>query len=279
MGESIVAEPERLPKATARRKLGDEWAGWRGEAESPESVRAGWGLFLALLGASAALAVAVGALFLYLVAPRLAQLDPGLPTLLLGAWVAAAVLLAIWLSALLAALRWQRYPFCLCLGNRVFFDLSRWAERLGRRMGIHRDRLGHSFVKVANAVSLSQLRGGPKERVLVLLPRCLSREARKGVMDILSRFQVEVRTAGGGEAAREAVRELEPEVVIGIACERDLVTGIQDVAPQIPVLGIPNIRPQGPCLGTTIDFEELEHILSLVSRPRRVTVAQGSSTQ
>jgi hypothetical protein len=41
-----------------------------------------------------------------------------------------------------------------------------------------------------------------------------------------------------------------------VACERDLVSGIHDVAPRIPIIGIPNTRPLGPCKDTMIDVEK-----------------------
>ena len=43
-----------------------------------------------------------------------------------------------------------------------------------------------------------------------------------------------------------------------MACERDLLSGIQDICNQIPIIGIPNIRPEGPCKNTTIDLNEFE---------------------
>jgi hypothetical protein len=44
-----------------------------------------------------------------------------------------------------------------------------------------------------------------------------------------------------------------------VACERDLLTGIRDVATRVPVIGIPNERPHGPCKNTWIDVALLEN--------------------
>jgi hypothetical protein len=56
-------------------------------------------------------------------------------------------------------------------------------------------------------------------------------------------------------------------VVIGVACERDLLSGIRDVRHKLSVLGITNTRPNGPCRDTQIDLAELEGALDLCVRP------------
>ena len=57
--------------------------------------------------------------------------------------------------------------------------------------------------------------------------------------------------------ARKIVVEKKPKVIIGVACERDLTSGIQDSYP-IPVFGIFNRRPFGPCFDTDVDLEMVE---------------------
>ncbi len=61
---------------------------------------------------------------------------------------------------------------------------------------------------------------------------------------------------GGGEA-RKVIHQERPSAVIGVACERDLISGIHDVAPKVATLGVANQRPEGPCKNTLIDLEEL----------------------
>lgn len=46
-------------------------------------------------------------------------------------------------------------------------------------------------------------------------------------------------------------------MIIGVACERDLTSGIQDSYP-IPVYGILNSRPNGPCIDTDVDLDIVE---------------------
>jgi hypothetical protein len=51
--------------------------------------------------------------------------------------------------------------------------------------------------------------------------------------------------------------EKKPDMIIGVACERELTTGIQDTYP-MPVYGILNDRPFGPCYDTDVDLELVE---------------------
>jgi hypothetical protein len=70
-----------------------------------------------------------------------------------------------------------------------------------------------------------------------------------------------VATAGGGEEARKAIRKEKPDFIIALACERDLASGIRDVALRVPVIGIPNKRPEGPCKNTLVDLKEFKEAL------------------
>ena len=65
------------------------------------------------------------------------------------------------------------------------------------------------------------------------------------------------RVVTGGTLARKIARELHPKMVLAIACERDLASGIQDVYP-LPAAGVLNIRPNGPCYNTTVDLKLVE---------------------
>jgi hypothetical protein len=69
----------------------------------------------------------------------------------------------------------------------------------------------------------------------------------------------------GGEKAKEIVVNLSPSGVIAVACESELVKGLQAIS-RIPVIAVPNRRPKGPCRDTVIDLEEFERILHLESR-------------
>ena len=76
-------------------------------------------------------------------------------------------------------------------------------------------------------------------------------------MELSHRYHVSISVATGGTMARRIVKEKRPDLIIGVACERDLTSGIQDAYP-IPVFGIYNQRPNGPCFDTDVDLNLIE---------------------
>lgn len=253
-----------------KRKLGDEWESWDGELISPDEVQAGGRLFFVLLAASVFVIIAIAYLFLYLVAPRLAQLSEHLPSILAVAIAVISVIIIIWLLAIILISKSHLAGLRIPIMNRLFYEFSSLADRLGRKIGLSRDKVGHSFIKLSNALTIGKLRLKPHLKILILLPRCLTREARERITSTCAAYDVVVKIAGGGEVARKYIREFTPDAVIGVACERDLVAGIQDTAVHIPVIGIPNIRPDGPCVSTHIEYEDLENTLSQIFGGRPV---------
>ena len=96
------------------------------------------------------------------------------------------------------------------------------------------------------------------ENLLILLPRCLQKQIIDRITTFAKEFQIPVYTVSGGTKAREIVTKLRPAAIIGVACERDLLSGIQEILNKIPVIGIPNLRPEGPCKNTVIDWGDFE---------------------
>lgn len=101
---------------------------------------------------------------------------------------------------------------------------------LGKRFGISKDRVGNSFIKAHNLIVKSHARELSADTLLVLLPRCLQKEARRQVADRANGRAVQIVTVAGGEEARKAIRQYRPSLVRAVACERDLISGIKDVA-------------------------------------------------
>ncbi len=71
----------------------------------------------------------------------------------------------------------------------------------------------------------------------------------------------------GGTLARQTVKNIRPKVVLAIACERDLTSGIQDVYP-LPAVGVMNIRPNGPCYNTHVDIEQVRKEIEAIIIPK-----------
>jgi hypothetical protein len=78
--------------------------------------------------------------------------------------------------------------------------------------------------------------------------------------DLADLLGINVVVSKGGTAARNSVKEYMPDLILAVACERELVSGIGDVG-GIPAIGVINQRPNGYCTNTTVDMTELKNIL------------------
>jgi hypothetical protein len=265
----------KIADAKNDRKLGDEWSDWNGDPRSVEpETNETRSTFFALAVLSTFALAALIALLWYLVKPRFEQFNPFLPVVI--QW--SLILLAV-ISLLLAVAEWV---LVVKVGKSIIpykamekFILSVLPKAvwLGGGFGISRDRVGNSFIKVHNLVTRSYAQRLSAERLLILLPRCLKKEARSRIIDAAGGNETRVLTVAGGEEAREAIRQYRPHFILAIACERDLMSGIRDVAEKIPVLAIPNRRPEGPCKNTEFSLDEMEKALRFIAerRSRNVT--------
>lgn len=147
---------------------------------------------------------------------------------------------------------------------------------MGKIFGFSREKISHSFVAINNQLVLAQdLRVSPS-RLLLLMPHCLQNHdckvkitgnveycegcgkcPVKELLTLSHKYNVELAVATGGTIARRIVVQKRPQLIIGVACERDLTSGIQDTYP-LPVYGIFNHRPFGPCFNTGLPLAEVE---------------------
>lgn len=253
------------------RALGDEWADWDGTKDG--TVQAGKRIFLVASGIALLFANILFCLFVYLITPRLSTWESWLPNF---AWALAAAFAAfttIWFTLVIAtSVSSQNFfpfrNFAYSLFNIIFLG----AFHTGKFFGVSRDKMGHSFVRVSNSISRALKPAGRQEKLLILLPRCLSKEELKTITLLKEKYPLDIHTVSGGELARKKVKELKPTAVIGVACERDLVSGIRDVGNRISVIGIPNERPEGPCRNTHIDMNELISAIEFYVGPEKQKV-------
>jgi hypothetical protein len=153
---------------------------------------------------------------------------------------------------------------------------------IARLFGIPKDRVERSFVAVNNQLVLRSGRRAPPSRVLILLPHCLQVDSCDvritgdihnckgcgrcpiaGLVDIGDRHGVSLNVATGGTIARRIIVEQRPQMILAVACERDLTSGIHDAHP-LPVYGILNDRPFGPCFNTSVDLGRVAEALELL---------------
>jgi hypothetical protein len=121
-----------------------------------------------------------------------------------------------------------------------------------------RDWVEHAAIDIYNALAARRKRMVGKGELLVLIPRCLSKQALDGVLAIAGRYEVPVFVATRGQLARRVIRERRPRAVVAVACERDMMTGLRDVAGKLPVLGLTMRLPNGPCRDAMLDLDMME---------------------
>jgi hypothetical protein len=251
------------------RRLGHEWDEWDGRPLP------GGGSFVSPPGrffryAALTLAVAAGAAYLaaYLLGPRLGGLWAPLPRAVMLAVSALTVAAWLWFGLLVASF----YGPALLLPERLaergpFLPLMRWTSQVARRFGV-RDWVEHAAVEIFNGLAVRRGRKVGKGELLVLVPRCLSKDALDGILEVAGRYEVPVFVATRGQLARRAIRERRPRAVVAVACERDMVSGIHDVAAKIPVLGLTMRLPSGPCKDAAVDTARFETwVKSFVAAP------------
>ena len=208
--------------------------------------------------------------------PGLAEIWNPLP-LLVGGLFAAAVAAVFW-GLFTMVLAVKGLPYLPVFRQQTYTLLNLLfpvAVYLGKFFGIRRRQLEGSFIAVSNLL-FSRL--GIKvsaDRLLVVTPHCLQLATcphkitrdphnckRCGRCDIAALVTLADEmgfhffVATGGTLARQIVYNTRPKAVLAIACERDLMAGIQDVYP-LPAVGVLNIRPNGPCYNTRVDMDEV----------------------
>lgn len=147
---------------------------------------------------------------------------------------------------------------------------------VGKLIGIGKDEVRRAFIAINNQLVLGEARRVPPQKILILLPQCIQNHECpvritgnvknckgcgkckiKDLVGLSEKYGLAISVATGGTLARKIVVDKRPEIIIGVACERDLTSGIQDTYP-IPVYGILNRRPHGPCYDTDVDLELVE---------------------
>jgi hypothetical protein len=253
------AQRAQLIHIDVDRRLGHEWDEWdgtplpnAGNYDSRPALFFGW--------SALALAFALGVLALVaeLLSPHIAHLSARVPGYVWLGLGVVAVVLWLWWGAILLSFYVRRPLLPERLAERgPFLRLMRLTSRVAERFG-RRDWVENAAVKVYNALVLERKRKVGKGELLLLIPRCLSRATLDGVLQIAGKYDVPVFVATRGQLARRVIRERRPRAVVAVACERDMVSGLHDVAGKVPVLGLTMTLPAGPCKDALLDLVQLE---------------------
>lgn len=240
-------------------------------------------LFIILMGVTCLLIVGGIYLLWWVPTTGLANIHPSLPR------VSGIIFGGLSLLALLGTLV---LVLTTALGKDIFFTrflrgvvikfLLPAIELLGRAFGISVDTIRQSFIAMNNSLVLSQRCRVKPDRVLILLPHCLQlfeceikvtgdinkcircgRCDIMGLADLAQKYSIDISVATGGTLARKVIIEKRPKLVLAVACERDLTSGIKDCYP-LPVIGVLNDRPFGPCFNTKVDIQKIDEALNSV---------------
>ncbi len=256
--------PSQAPRAQlihieVDRRLGHEWDEWNGRPlPGGGDFSAAPGLFFRFAALTLAALAAGAAFLLYLVAPRLVTLSPPLARDLWLVLAAALGLATLYLIVLVASFYGGRNLLPERLMERgPYLQLMNYASLIARGFG-KRDWVEHAAIDIYNTLAERRGRRVGKGELLVLIPRCLSKQALDGVLEIAGRYEVPVFVATRGQLARRVIRERRPRAVVAVACERDMMTGLRDVAGKLPVLGLTMQLPNGPCRDAAIDLDQME---------------------
>ena len=188
--------------------------------------------------------------------------------------------IAMWMVMRLAVTGKLRFhPLVMRISNRTLYLLFPFLVLFGKVFGIEKDRMMQSLIDLINHLVTLHLYVVPADRVLLLTPHCLQWSScvhkvttdvnnckqcgNCQVGDLLAvseRYGCHFVVVTGGTLARLKVKELKPKAIVAIACERDLVSGMNDVFP-IPVIGVLNERPCGPCCNTRVNMERIEEVV------------------
>jgi hypothetical protein len=227
----------------------------------------------------------VGGIYLLWWVPNrgLANIHPDLPRivgLIFGA-LSGMALLGTLLLVLTTALGKDIF-FTRFMRGVVIRFLLPVIEFIGKALGISKDTIRQSFIAMNNSLVQSQRLLVKADRILILLPHCLQlfdceikvtgdinkcircgRCDIKGLAELAQKYQIDISVATGGTLARKVIIEKRPKLVVAVACERDLTSGIKDCYP-LPVIGVLNDRPFGPCFNTRVDVEKIDRALLTV---------------
>nr|WP_307775778.1 DUF116 domain-containing protein [uncultured Cetobacterium sp.] len=140
--------------------------------------------------------------------------------------------------------------------------------------------IANSFIKFNNKVVMKRIKEKKIKKVSILLPHCIQKYScnlkitnnienckKCGLCDIAELLELkekyqslDVKVATGGTLARLYLKEHKPDLVIAVACKRDLMSGIHDSFP-MSVYGVFNEIVNTPCIDTRVSVQKIKEVL------------------
>lgn len=163
--------------------------------------------------------------------------------------------------------------YCSWMLSNVYYYFAKWLGKITLHKTV---AIQESFLNFNNEIVLSSFNNIHSSHIMLLLPHCLQGADCKirivndiiecaqcgncdisRLKEITQRYKLHAAVATGGSLARKLIKETNPEVVIAVACHRDLTDGVRD-GWRYPIYSVLNERPNGPCHETKVDTKIIE---------------------
>lgn len=149
---------------------------------------------------------------------------------------------------------------------------------------VKRNCVADKFLEYNNKRVMKKINKFMPKNIALLLPHCIQNydcpfkitskieNCRKcgkckieKILELKEKYNLEVKVATGGTLARLFIKEKKPELIIAVACKRDLMSGIYDSFP-MNAYGVYNKIIESPCINTDLNIEEIEKVLILAEK-------------
>ena len=144
---------------------------------------------------------------------------------------------------------------------------------------VEKNEIAEKFLEYNNRIVEKELKDREIKKTLILLPHCIQKYVCpykvtsdiencrncgqcviSDLLQLKKEYPVEIKIATGGTLARKHIKEIRPNLVIAVACKRDLMSGIHDAFP-VKVIGVFNKILNEPCVNTTVSIEKIRKVL------------------
>lgn len=159
------------------------------------------------------------------------------------------------------------------------------SEKIGKYP--RENKVAKSFLNFNNRRILKKIGNKEIDKILILLPHCLQKyscllkitsdinNCRECGQCVIADFvklnslsSVDVKIATGGTLARKHIKDTKPQLVLAVACKRDLISGIHDAYP-VNVYGVFNKIIDEPCINTTVAIDIIKDFLEKFIKNKR----------
>jgi len=158
------------------------------------------------------------------------------------------------------------------LGLRVMLPIAVVLAKANSKL---KKGIRYFYIELNNIVVESDIKKYKPQDIMLLLPHCLqnsecglkvtnnSKVCKRcgkckigAILDYAEQKNISLFIVTGGTIARNIIKKNKPKLIVSVACDRDLMSGISDVW-GIPVIGVTNKQPNGPCFNTDVDIEAI----------------------